>query len=70
MFGACDAGGAGSARRRRERRLRSWWRHDQQSVRMALSAAAHHSFDKVAADELYNGHGHRRRTGQGGGRES
>ena len=40
-----------AAKRRRERRLRSWWRHEQQSVAMALSAAAHHSFDKVAAGE-------------------
>ena len=31
------------ARRRRERRLRSWLRHEQQSVRMALVAASHHS---------------------------
>ena len=47
--------GATSARPRREWRLRSWWRHEQQSVRMALSAPIHHSFDKVAADELNNG---------------
>ena len=45
----------GSAWRRRQRRLRSWWRHEQQSVAMALSAAAHHSFDKVAAGERYDG---------------
>ena len=32
-----------------ERRLRSWCRHEQQSVRMALNAAAHHSAAKVAA---------------------
>ena len=36
-------------------RLRSWWRHGQQSVATALSAAAHHSFDKVAAGEKYDG---------------
>ena len=30
---------------RRKQRLRSWWRHEQQSVAMALSAAAHHSYD-------------------------
>ena len=35
--------GASAARRRRERRLRSWWRHEQQCVRMALTAATHHS---------------------------
>ena len=45
----------GAAWRRRQRRLRSWWRHEQQSVAMALSAAAHHSFDKVAAGEKYDG---------------
>ena len=48
-------GDHGSAWRRRQRRLRSWWRHEQQSVAMALSAAAHHSFDKVAAGEKYDG---------------
>ena len=41
----------GSVWRRRQRRLRSWW----QSVAMALSAAAHHSFDKVAAGAKYDG---------------
>ena len=45
----------GAAWRRRQRRLRSWWRHEQPSVAMALSAAAHHSFDKVAAGEKYDG---------------
>ena len=48
-------GDHGSAWRRRQRRLRSWWRHEQQSVAMALSAAAHHSFDKVAAGAKYDG---------------
>ena len=52
---AVDGDGASAARRRRERRLRSWWRHEQQSVAMALSAAAHHSFDKVAAEAKYSG---------------
>ena len=32
---------------------------------MTLSAAAHHSFDKVAAGEKYDGHGHRRRDRAG-----
>ena len=32
-----------NARRRRERRLRSWWRHEAQSVAAALTAARHHS---------------------------
>ena len=41
--------GASAARRRRERRLRSWWRHECQSVRMALTAATHHSAAKVVA---------------------
>ena len=45
----------GAAWRRRQRRLRSWWRHEQQSVAMALSAAAHHSYDKVAAGAKYDG---------------
>ena len=34
---------SGPARRRRERRLRSMLRHEQQTVRMALAAALHHS---------------------------
>ena len=33
----------GVAQRRRERRLRSWFRHEQQTVRMALAAFSHHS---------------------------
>ena len=45
----------GSAWRRRHGRLRSWWRHEQQSVAMAMFAAAHHTFDKVAAGEKYDG---------------
>ena len=49
-----DGAVASAARRRRERRLRSWWKHEQQTVRMVLSAAAHHSFDKVAAGEAFN----------------
>ena len=48
-----DGAVASAARRRRERRLRSWWKHEQQTVRMVLSAAAHHSFDKVAAGETF-----------------
>ena len=34
---------SGAARRRRERRLRSMLRHEQQTFRMALAAALHHS---------------------------
>ena len=45
----------GAAWRRRQRRLRSWWRHEQQSVATALSAAVHHSLDKGATDEKYDG---------------
>ena len=42
MLGARDDG-EGAARRRRERRLRSWLRHERQSVTMALSEYKHHS---------------------------
>ena len=38
---------SGAARRRRERRLRSMLRHEQQTVRMALAAALHHSAGPV-----------------------
>ena len=47
--------GTSAAKRRRQRRLRSWWRHECQSVRMALNAAAHHSAEKVAAGEKNSG---------------
>ena len=33
----------GVARRRRERRLRSWFRHEQQTVAMLLATFQHHS---------------------------
>ena len=40
------ADGAGtSAMRRRQRRLRSWLRHERQTVAMELAAALHHSRD-------------------------
>ena len=40
------ADGAGtSAMRRRQRRLRSWLRHERQTVAMELAAAVHHSRD-------------------------
>ena len=32
-----------AAQRRRERRLRSWYRHEQQTIRMALATYTHHS---------------------------
>ena len=41
-------GGTASARRRRERRLRSWLRHEQQSIAAVLATVTHHSFDKTA----------------------
>ena len=44
-----------ATKRRRERRLRSWWRHECQSVRMALTAGAHHSAEKVAAGGTNSG---------------
>ena len=43
-------GGTGSARRRRQprlRRLRSWPRHEQQSIAAVLAMVTHHYFDKV-----------------------
>ena len=45
-------GSSGSAKRRRERRLRSWWRHEAQSVRAAVATVLHHSCD--VGRELYN----------------
>ena len=42
-------GAGGAARRRRERRLRSWWKHDQQSVKPAVFSALHHSRDVGSA---------------------
>ena len=32
-----------AAQRRKGRRLRSWWRHEQQSIAMALAEGVHHS---------------------------
>ena len=45
LFFVAESSGqpSGAARRRRERRLRSMLRHEQQTVRMALAAALHHS---------------------------
>ena len=39
------AGASGAVRRRREGRLRSWWEHEQQSVKAAVVSALHHSRD-------------------------
>ena len=36
---------SGSAKRRRQRRLRSWLRHERQTVALELAAALHHSRD-------------------------
>ena len=33
----------GAAQRRKQRRLRSWWRHEQQSIAAALATYKHHS---------------------------
>ena len=33
--------------RRRQRRLRSWWRHEQQSIAPVLTTVTHHSHSKV-----------------------
>ena len=49
-----EVGGAGTsaAKRRRERRLRSWWRHEAQSVRAAVTTVLHHSCD--VGREMYD----------------
>ena len=36
-----------AAQRRKQRRLRSWWRHEQQSIAAVLATVTDHSFDKV-----------------------
>ena len=41
----------GSAVRRRERRLRSFWRHEQMAIQMALAAVTHHSFQVGTAHD-------------------
>ena len=41
----------GSAVRRRERRLRSFWRHEQMAVQMALATVTHHSFQVSTAHD-------------------
>ena len=43
-----DASGQPTAAwRRRQRRLRSWWRHEQQSIAAVLATVSHHSYPKV-----------------------
>ena len=63
-MGAREAGS--SARRRRERRLRAQWRHEQQSIAMALAAAQHYSAPQsagpVSHDVLRNQNTARERT--------
>ena len=39
--------GDGAAKRRRQRRLRSWLRHEQQTVAAVLATVSHHSYPKV-----------------------
>ena len=55
--------GDGAAKRRRLRRLRSWWRHEQQTVAAVLATFQHHSAPrgprtartgKGARDELHD----------------
>ena len=36
-----------AAQRRKQRRLRSWWRHEQQSIAAVLATVTHHSHSKV-----------------------
>ena len=43
----CDVGRVGAAKRRRERQLRSFLRHEELSVKMALARALHHSLKLV-----------------------
>ena len=47
------SGQRSSGRRRRERRLRAQWRHEQQTVAMALAAATHHSAQRGEWRDLY-----------------
>ena len=39
--------GDGAAKRRRQRRLRSWLRHEQQTVAAVLATVSHHSYPRV-----------------------
>ena len=43
----------GAARRRRERQLRSFLRHEELSVKMALAQALHHSAQRVEGEQHY-----------------
>ena len=55
-----DLVGTSAAKRRRERRLRSWWRHEAQSVRAAVTTVLHHSCD--VGRETYNVLRHQKMT--------
>ena len=57
--------GATSARHRRERRLRSWWRYEQQSVRMALNAAGWRGELRPTGTDDVQGRAARRPEGAG-----
>ena len=52
-----------SSRLPHSRRLRSWWRHECQSIRMVLNAAAPRRWWLARRTQAY---GHRRRSAQGG----
>ena len=43
MMAGGEVDGEGAARRRRQRRLRSWLKHERQSVAMALAEYSHHA---------------------------
>ena len=43
MMAGGEVDGEGAARRRRQRRLRSWLKHERQSVAMALAQYTHHA---------------------------
>ena len=45
-------GDRGREVRRRERRMKSWWRHEQASVRMAMITAGHHSYRRATGIKI------------------
>ena len=47
-----------SAKRRRDRRLRTFWRHEHLSMKMALMTATHCSYYTNGVTEEIVGHGH------------
>ena len=61
-----DSSGAGSAPRPRKRRLRSWWRPEQQSVWMVLTAAPTTASTRWRLTRRTNAYEHRRRSGRVG----